>query len=853
VPSGDSYIGRRAVGAGSLEIDPEFGVDIDDQSVWAQSLTYARKKKGLPTAQAVDLESAITGIKITDTIKGSSTIVLSLEDPDWTLVDSGFFDMDEDGKLDSIDVNYPADSKLWWRCTQIGISANRAGAKIEMTFMERTAAWLLNKIGPKKTSRGKKTRAEFFKSLTDEVKAGGGIEFVSKQLHVKQPIGTDTAAETSVAPGKRLLYIGDSLGVGTVPELEKRVRYPVDDHCSVGQPSSWGEGQLGSALTPDHFAVVFDMGTNDGNTPTAFTDRLDRIRVTIKPRPLIIATLNGPAAGMNDEIRAYADSREDVRLVGWAGKAPASPDGIHGNYGDRAQLFASRIPKPTLDGKPATTEKKSKDAKSPGIHGDDDVTIKGVKIDPEQKDNIEKALQVAERLNAPGVAVQALCCAGIGESGFRNVVNSLGYGGVFQGQVETGGRYFTKEDTEAEAECFLKGGKGFGAGGAIQLANEGHWTPGDIATKVEVSGQPGAFYGQWLPEAKKMIEAFGGAGLDAADGGSGGSWQTKSYNFEVGSEQNPRETYWDAMNRLADEVQWAFFVDGQLVFYDPETSLIRQLPAAVVRRLDPDVVSFQANWDTRMIATEATLELICSPFEFRAGDVFKLIGFGPASTGSTVSLPGRWLIEEVTRDRFNLVSTFQLKQPTKPKSEPIPERSFKADEKDAADASSAASLDGTLRDKIVQIATESIGKPPNTHYDQKGSLTDKVHPNEGERSDCSQWVRAVYLQAGAQDPGSYTGAMMTKGHQTKHPLPGDIIVSASHVELYIGNGKTIGHGTSDIDMGDAAYYVNNMGMLYWTYDFLGQKESSTSLSVTKEDQRSPIVTAALPSITSAAE
>jgi hypothetical protein len=43
----------------------------------------------------------------------------------------------------------------------------------------------------------------------------------------------------------------------------------------------------------------------------------------------------------------------------------------------------------------------------------------------------------------------------------------------------------------------------------------------------------------------------------------------------------------------------------------------------------------------------------------------KLNGFGPASEGSTMGLPGRWLVGEVQRNPGDIVATLTLVQPTK--------------------------------------------------------------------------------------------------------------------------------------------------------------------------------------------
>lgn len=141
-----------------------------------------------------------------------------------------------------------------------------------------------------------------------------------------------------------------------------------------------------------------------------------------------------------------------------------------------------------------------------------------------------------------------------------------------------------------------------------------------------------------------------------------------------------------------------------------------------------------------------------------------------------------------------------------------------------SDKTSDSSSGTTIRDKIVQVAKDSMGAPPTTFYSQGGAMTDKLHPAHGERSDCSQWARAVYLKAGAPDPGTFTGAMLQKGKPTDKPLPGDLLCGNNHVEIYIGNGRTIGHGSDPIDYGTVAYFKSSQPDMHMiTYDGLGDE------------------------------
>src|SRR5262249_35942228 len=148
------------------------------------------------------------------------------------------------------------------------------------------------------------------------------------------------------------------------------------------------------------------------------------------------------------------------------------------------------------------------------------------------------------------------------------------------------------------------------------------------------------------------------------------SYYRQQFNFQIGTEEEPKQSYWDGMTQLALDVNWRLFIDGRTVYYDSDMTLIKQKPIAIVRRQSEEVISFEATWDGRKVCTEMTIDLVCDPFQFRAGEVFKLQDFALLSTGSTAkpkALPGRWMISEITRNSDDVYSSFTLIQPTKPK------------------------------------------------------------------------------------------------------------------------------------------------------------------------------------------
>jgi murein DD-endopeptidase MepM/ murein hydrolase activator NlpD len=324
--------------------------------------------------------------------------------------------------------------------------------------------------------------------------------------------------------------------------------------------------------------------------------------------------------------------------------------------------------------------------KAKGLSPAAKVTVKGVTANAQQRQNIQTALDVATQQKAPFLAVLAMVCAGTGESDFTDVVNSKGYGGVFQGQVNTGGHYFKATDTAREAYYFLKGGLGFQGGGAIHMANSGVTDPGQIATTVEGSGAAPNFYGQWAGEARKTIAAYGG--FSGAGGSSSASApDAASYTFQRGTTDDPDEDSWTCANRLAGEVNWSLFSNANALYYMDGADLIGQKPALHLDRVEHgdviahieftfDDTAFQSRTRTRNgkkkrpprlqkanTPTEGKLSLVCGLDDYRAGDVFVLSGCGGA-------INGRWIVSDATRSAFNTYTEFTLSPPTAAQPEP---------------------------------------------------------------------------------------------------------------------------------------------------------------------------------------
>ena len=144
-------------------------------------------------------------------------------------------------------------------------------------------------------------------------------------------------------PGNTLV-VGDSLGVGTAPYLEKQLGNVTAD-VKVGRPSSNGIQVLKNALgSGEKFGnVVLDLGTNDGG-PQQLRQSIREAKRLAGGANIYIPTVNGPgAAAKNKVIKEEAGG--NVSVIDWGNQGVGS-DGVHATsrgYQRRARLIAQAI------------------------------------------------------------------------------------------------------------------------------------------------------------------------------------------------------------------------------------------------------------------------------------------------------------------------------------------------------------------------------------------------------------------------------------------------------------------------------------------------------------------------------
>lgn len=384
------------------------------------------------------------------------------------------------------------------------------------------------------------------------------------------------------------------------------------------------------------------------------------------------------------------------------------------------------------------SQKKSKTEKASdgdkGVADGASVTIGGKKADSEQKQIIDRVLSAADSHNPPDKALLALIEACIVESKFRNLSGGdRDSAGVLQLRTGLHGAS-TARDVEKSVSMFLT--EGFtGQGGAISLAKaHPDWTAGKIAQAVQGSAFPSR-YDQAKSEAQKIADEF--------SGGGGSQSYTKSYQFARGK----NESSWDAIGRLAEEVNWRRFMRSGKLWFISEDRLFRQKPSLSISEelAGVDSIDYELDLYARTPIAEATVEARTERWTALPGMVVKVEKSGPAD--------GRWLVSSITQSLLDKggAAEISLRKPTPSKLEPAPETAVRSSE----GAGSGEGVDAVYK-KAISISDK------NYPYVWGGGHSTAGEPSGGGY-DCSGYVSACLAAGGMLDKPLTSGALASWG------------------------------------------------------------------------------------------
>lgn len=349
-------------------------------------------------------------------------------------------------------------------------------------------------------------------------------------------------------------------------------------------------------------------------------------------------------------------------------------------------------------------------------------------LNPTQLKRVERCMNVAESKNASERPTLGMLCAMAGESDFGE--NTGARGTTFQTQQ------IPEADLEAQASHFLSGGRSFLAGGAIGYARaHPDASPGEIASKVEISDKGASHYDAHRKKADEILEAWGGA-TGSGDSETNATY-TKRYEFKV----DKGETYWDAAQRLAKEVEWRLFMNRGVLYYISEEDLFKQAADYRFSESSEGVLNIDFEVDSGKPASTATATVRMDRWEVDPGDVVIIDDpdLGPGS--------GRWLVASVERDLFSANATLNLKTPTSEKVEPASEQGQRKDESGSSGGAGDVSTEGGARglvDSLFEIGRDAGGSKVYVGSDiRPGSTTSSGNVSDHSENNARRAARDI--------------------------------------------------------------------------------------------------------------
>jgi hypothetical protein len=451
-----------------------------------------------------------------------------------------------------------------------------------------------------------------------------------------------------------------------------------------------------------------------------------------------------------------------------------------------------------------TTASQDKASQPYGFSGNV-VKVKGVVASAEQRSVISQVLAVCVKRR---VSKKLLICAIMTITEEADATNPSGGDrdsqGAFQQRPSAGWTGLTNID-KATNQWLDGNPSGSQEGGSVKvLQAHPDWTEHRICAEVQRnydwkandSSSGAKSYGRWTSEARDTVNAYLGADAKGYRGSTDrvGNVKTAKYEFTRGNPDNPdqAESSWDALQRLAQEVNWRCYAYRGTVYFVSDDELISHTPIDVIRESDPGVTVIDFDYDVGQDAQSVGITCTAERWGAAPGSVVQIAGLGPMASGS-------WLVSDISRSMFDPMATVTVKKYSPKKLEPAPEVTSTQTNIDTGQATGSE-----IRDKIVQIAGRETNRGDAAYVYAQVRPYPSSFSQTPIRTDCSGFAEMVYRDAGAPDPNGTnfdgsgnTDSQQQHGKAVQKPKPGDLVFYSNpgHVVIYLGNGQAASFGS----------------------------------------------------------
>lgn len=455
-----------------------------------------------------------------------------------------------------------------------------------------------------------------------------------------------------------------------------------------------------------------------------------------------------------------------------------------------------------------------------GLHSSDRVKVKGVKASAAQLRVLNAALAAVSSLKGaskPVLVMTVMCLTQ--ETTAQNLGPRVVQGprgpqtitGAFQQTI--GGGWPASRDVAKDAVGF----------GRRLIDTYQRYTGtgksfGDLIDLVQGAGTPKA-YDKWHDEATITVNEWsGGSGFTSSEAPR--TKYVRRFEFRRGEPGGGRETSWDAMQRLAQEVQWRCFVDRGVVYFVSDDYLRQgKVRLRIVRgELPPAITEVRVlDFDSNRRAAAVELDAIIGSWVPPLGGMVELDGYGKAS--------GRYLIERTSGSLLAPKWTVSLTRAVEPLKEPPVEQ--------VMEQGGGNVLLGGIRVNIPATATGQLGRflqwARSTLGTHEGSgLQRRWAQDLGAPTSwpwCSIWIAygmKHFTTLAIPTNAAYSGAWLTwSGGRRVNPSQaavGDFLVFdwgdggiTDHVGVYLGRQKYISGNLSDVVQISAVKWGNVVG------------------------------------------
>lgn len=354
-----------------------------------------------------------------------------------------------------------------------------------------------------------------------------------------------------------------------------------------------------------------------------------------------------------------------------------------------------------------------------------------------QKNILERVLDTGVSMGATKTVLITGVMVVIGESDVSLLNSPNGYGPF--SQLRNGAWPASVTDVEADAHAFFKV--------AIRLQKVHPMPEWQLAHAVQRNADPN-FYKPYHDHAKFIVEEYGHGNTFGSTTGNLSATVNVPYAFEVKKHEN----YWNAIQRLAGEVQWRAFVHNGTLYFASEERLISSKPVLDLTEDDPAVDTIDYERDEGHRYQEASVTCHASRWIAPPGSVVTVRDEGGAN--------GRWLVHTIERSLFSRTTTISLTRAMKELPEPAPEQKTITTTSALGSSGPGGALSGQGNvDKAYTKAREiSQRHLPYTWGGGHGSFA------PGPGYDCSGYVSACLHAGGMLSSPQTTGGLIGWGH-----------------------------------------------------------------------------------------